>query len=398
MTDLSRRTLLGLSAGAGLAATVGVGSAPRPAVAAGTPIVKPLPPEYFIVYGSNAEMRWEAMAGQGYHTPIDRFFVRDHTSTPRIDAATWRLKLFGDGLRGAPAEDAPVEFTYDELRALPSRTVTAFIECTGNGRSFYTSQQGQTVSGTAWKLGGVGVARWRGVPLATVLRRAGLTADAVDVMPRGLDPDYVDAGTNHGRVRRPLPIAKALEDVLLAYEMNGETLPPDHGYPVRLVVPNWIGIASIKWVGDIEVATKPLHSPWDTNYYRMFGPDFPPEGSAPLTRQVTKSAFELPWDATFAAGRTHVLRGRSWSGNGAIRSVEVSTDGGESWRRAIPVGAAKPTAWLRWTLPWRPTRTGTHTLLARATDATGAVQPGVATYNTLGYLFGATVRHPVTVE
>jgi len=397
MTDLSRRALLGISASAGLAAIVGVEPAVRPAAAADGPILKPLPPEYFTVYGSNAEMRWEAMAGQGYHTPVDRFFVRDHTRTPRIDAATWRLKLFGSGLRGSPTEDAPVTFDYDELRAMPSRTITAFIECAGNGRSFYTSQQGQTVSGTAWRLGAVGVARWRGVPLAEVLRRAGLSAGAVDVMPRGLDPDYVDAGTNHGRVRRPLPIAKALDDVLLAYEMNGEPLPPDHGHPVRLVVPGWIGIASIKWVGDIEVAAEPLHSPWDTRYYRMFGPGYPEEGSAPLTRQVVKSAFELPWNGTLAAGRTHVLRGRSWSGNGPVRSVEVSTDGGRTWRRAIPVGTAKPRAWLRWTLPWTPSGTGAHTLLARATDATGAVQPDSAAYNTLGYLFGAVVRHPVTV-
>lgn len=395
MTDFSRRTLLGISAGAGLAAAVG--AVPRPAVAAGGPIVKPLPPELFTVYGSNAEMRWEAMAGQGYHTPIDRFFVRDHTSTPRIDAHTWRLKLFGSGLRGSPGADAPVEFGYHELRAMPSRTVTAFIECTGNGRSFFTSQQGQTVSGTAWKLGGVGVARWRGVPLGEVLRRAGITADAVDVMPRGLDPDYVDAGTNHGRVRRPLPVAKALDDVLLAYEMNGETLPPDHGYPVRLVVPNWIGIASIKWVGDIEVADRALSSPWNTQYYRLFGPDYPDEGSPPLTRQVVKSAFELPWDTTLAAGRTHVLRGRSWSGNGRIRHVEVSTDGGSTWRRAVPAGPARPRAWLPWTLPWRPSHTGAHTLLARATDTTGAVQPATVPVNTLGYLFGAVVKHPVTV-
>jgi DMSO/TMAO reductase YedYZ molybdopterin-dependent catalytic subunit len=394
--EMSRRSLFRMSAGLGTA--IAVGSAGTPSASGATsPIVKPLPPELFVVYGSNAEMRWEAMRGQGYHTPIDRFFVRDHTRTPLIDVDTWRLRLFGTGLHGAPTLDRPVEFTYEDLLGLPAREISAFIECTGNGRSFYTNQQGQTVTGSPWGLGAVGVARWRGVPLSYVLERAGLTRHAVDVMPRGLDPDFVDAGQNHGRVRRPLPVAKALDDVLLAHEMNGRPLPPDHGFPVRLVVPSWVGISSIKWVGDIEVSDQPLFSPWNTQYYRMFGPGYPLEGSAPLTRQVTKSAFELPWNATVSPDRTTVLRGRSWSGHGPVRRVEVSTDGGAHWRRAHAHRQADPAGWLRWELPWRPSATGSHTLMARATDAAGAVQPDVARYNTLGYLFGAVVRHPVTV-
>jgi DMSO/TMAO reductase YedYZ molybdopterin-dependent catalytic subunit len=361
------------------------------------PIVKPLPPELFTVFGTNAETRWESLRGQGYHTPIDRFFVRNHTATPAIDVRTWRLSLFGTGLRHEPSADHPVEFTYADLLALPAHEVSAFIECAGNGRRLYTEQQGQSVSGTAWGLGAVGVARWRGVRLSDVLRRAGLTARAVDVMPSGLDANYVNAGVDLGPVRRPLPISKALDDVLLAYGMNGRPLPPDHGFPVRLVVPNWIGIASIKWVGRIEVSAEPLSSPWDTQFYRLFGPDQPPEGSAPITRQVVKSAFELPWPATLTAHRRHHLTGRSWSGNGAIRRVEVSTDGGRNWRRARLLDQRPaPTAWARWEVSWRPAP-GDHELLARATDVTGRTQPDVAAYNTLGYLFGAVARHPVTV-
>ncbi|GAA4625710.1 hypothetical protein GCM10023196_030930 [Actinoallomurus vinaceus] len=388
--------MLRMSAGLGLGSAM-AGTPAAPARAADGPIVKPLPPELFIVYGTNAETRWEAMRGQGYLTPTDRFFVRNHTRTPLIDVRTWRLRLFGSGLHGSPTLDRPVAFSYEDLRGMPARTIDAFIECTGNGRSFYTTQQHQSVTGTPWRLGGVGVARWRGVPLAHVLERAGLTRRAVDIMPRGLDPDFIDAGRNHGRVRRPLPIAKALDDVLLAYEMNGRPLPPDHGFPVRLVVPGWVGIASIKWVGDIEVSDAPLSSPWNTVYYRMFGPGYPPEGSAPLTRQVLKSAFELPWDARFDAGRTTVLRGRSWSGDGAVRHVAVSTDGGGTWRRAALHGRRSGLGWVRWELPWRPPAPGSYELLARATDGTGATQPDVAPYNTLGYLFGAVVRHPVTV-
>ncbi|HEX6358424.1 sulfite oxidase [Actinophytocola sp.] len=385
-----RRTFLRLT---GLTATVAPLWTSTAAADTG-PIVKPLPAETFDVHGTNAETRWGALAGTGNLVPIDRFFVRNHTRTPLLSADTWRLQLFGTGLRGAPTADNPVEFSYQDLLYLPAETVTARIECAGNGRSFYTTQQNQTVSGTPWRLGAVGVARWRGVRLATVLERAGLRASAVDVLPQGLDPDFVAGGVNLGPVRRPLPVRKALEDVLIAYEMNGEPLPPDHGFPARLVVPDWIGIASIKWLGRIEVSDSPLVSPWNTQFYRFVGPDYPPEGEL-VSKQNTKSAFELPWNSTLAAGRTHHLTGRSWSGTGGVRKVEVSTDGGRSWRCATPHGQGR--GWLRWTVPWRPTDPGSYTLRARATDRTGAVQPDIASYNTQGYLFGAVVHHPVTV-
>jgi DMSO/TMAO reductase YedYZ molybdopterin-dependent catalytic subunit len=399
--QVSRRGLLQVSAGVGLGAAMATAAQVAPgahaAAGVGGPMVKPLPPELFVVHGTNAEMRWESMAGQGHLTPADRFFVRNHTGTPLVDVRTWRLRLWGSGLHGSPPEERPVEFSYEDLLGMPAESLTAFIECTGNGRSFFTSQQGQAVSGTPWRLGAVGMARWRGVRLATVLERAGLTARAVDLMPRGLDAEFVDQGVNKGRVRRPLPVAKALEDVLLAYEMNGRPLPPDHGFPVRLVVPSWVGISSIKWIGDIQVADTPLFSPWNTDYYRLFGPGHPPEGSPPLTRVVVKSAFELPWEARLGAGRIHVLRGRSWSGDGRVRHVEVSTDGGLTWRSAVPHDPRAAHDWLSWESRWTPDRTGPHVLMARAARKSGGTQPDTVPPNTLGYLFGAVVRHPVTV-
>jgi DMSO/TMAO reductase YedYZ molybdopterin-dependent catalytic subunit len=340
-------------------------------------------------------MRWTALAGQGYEVPNDRFFVRNHTETPRLDADTWRLRLFGAGLRGAPTRDAPVEFSLDELRRLPAEESDALLECAGNGRRYFAEQQGEPAPGVAWGLGGVGVARWRGVRLGTVLRLAGLRDDAVDVMPEGLDPNYVTGGINLGRVRRPLPIAKALDDVLLAYEMNGEPLPADHGFPVRVVVPGWIGIASIKWVGPVEVSTEPLFSPWNTRFYRMFGPGHPVGGTV-LGAQPVKSAFELAWDARVPAGAEVLLHGRSWSGNGPIERVEVDT--GDGWRPADLVATDRGGAWQRWTARWRPPAPGRFVLRARATDATGGIQPDRTAPNTLAYLFDAVIHHPVTAR
>jgi DMSO/TMAO reductase YedYZ molybdopterin-dependent catalytic subunit len=333
------------------------------------PIRKPLPPEWFYDHGNNAEMRWEAMAGQDYLVPTERFFVRNHTRTPDVDVATWRLRVDGPGVR------CPLSLSYKDLERLPARTLTAVIECAGSGgRDLFASQQGTPVAGTPWKLGGIGAARWRGVPLGEVLDRAGVTPAAVDVMARGLD----DAA-----VRRPLPVGKALDDVLIALEMNGEALTIDHGFPARLVVPGWVGVASIKWLGALEVATAPLFSPWNTRWY------------AGLSVQPVKSAFELGWEAVLPAGERRLLTGRSWSGGAPIRDVEVSTDGGASWRRARLRGPNLQHAWVCWELPWTPSP-GRHELLARATDRAGLTQPDRVPFNEGGYQFWAVVRHPVT--
>jgi DMSO/TMAO reductase YedYZ molybdopterin-dependent catalytic subunit len=393
---VSRRELIKLGAAGSLLLAAGPlwrASAAAAQAPAG-PIVKPLPPELFIPIGTNAEMRWEAMAGQGYLTPSDRFFVRNHTSTPLIDGWGWRLSLFGSGLR----RPEPVEFSLRDLRRMPSERRTAFIECAGNGRSLFASQQGTPASGSQWKLGAVGVARWRGVPLREVLERAGLSRRAVDVMPQGLDPTVVGGGVDTGHVRRPLPVAKALDDVLLAYEMNGEPLPPDHGSPLRLVVPGWVGIASIKWVGQIEVSDRPLFSPWNTTQYRMVGGDYPSD-SPPLTEQQVKSAFELPWEADIAARRKKklTLHGRSWSGDRPIKRVEVGVDGGRPQRARLH-GPNLPRAWVRWSFDWRPPGPGRYELLARATDRGETTQPDTVPFNANGYQFWAVARHPVNIR
>ncbi len=394
---LSRRELLALAAAGAPAVALGSRWTPPAWGQAPSPIVKPLPPEWFVRQGTNAEMRWEALRGNCPHPPLlvgnDRFFVRNHTSTPRIDPATWRLRVSGSGLRRPQG----IELGYDELARLETREITAAIECAGNGRRLFADQQGTPAPGTQWRLGGIGLARWRGVPLAEVLERAGLRRDAVDVMPEGLDASVTADGADQGHVRRPLPVGKALDDALLALEMNGEELPPDHGFPVRLVVPGWIGIASIKWVGSIEVSRTRLTSPWNTKWYRMTGPSYPPD-SPPLTEQPVKSAFELPWDAELApSGRTLELRGRSWSGGAPIRRVDVSTDGGATWERAHLRGPNREHGWARWTLPWRSPEPGRHELLARATDREGLVQPDTVPFNDNGYQFWAVARHPVRV-
>ena len=233
------------------------------------------------------------------------------------------------------------------------------------------------------------------MPLRAVLERAGISARAVDVMPSGLDTQVVSGGVDYGHVRRPLPVEKALDDALLALSMNGVELPPDHGFPVRLVVPGWIGVASIKWLGQIEVSDEPLFSYWNTQQYVMTGAAYPDK---PLvTEQTVKSAWELPWGATLPAGEPLALTGRSWSGTSRIAQVDVSTDEGETWRPTRLVGPGGAGTWTRWrvSLPEQPA--GPAQLWSRATDADGRTQPLTVPLNTNGYLFGAVVRHPVQV-
>lgn len=387
-TGLSRREVLKriFAGAAGVAGAAAFGGFPVRAVAQEvSPIVKPTPDTLFRTLGTNRETLFEAFKGQGYSTPASLFFIRNHSVTPRLDHAAWKLSIFGDGVT------SPRDFTFDDLLALPPVSVTKFIECAGNGRSFFDSQQGTRASGTPWRLGAVGVGEWTGVRLSELLLRAGLKSSAVDVQPEGLDPEI---GTS-GHVRRALSIQKALDDVLVVYGLNGDFLPPDHGFPARVLVPGWIGIANIKWVGRIEVSTTPLFSAWNTTQYRLFG-DAYPESPTLSTQAPVKSAFELPFPATLKRG-LHLITGRSWSAGGTIRQVDVSFDNGVRWRRAaVKQGGNKPQAWAEWQIAW-PAQPGSYTLKARATDSLGNVQPVTVPFNNQGYQFWAIVNHPVTV-
>jgi sulfane dehydrogenase subunit SoxC len=191
-----------------------------------------------------------------------------------------------------------------------------------------------------------------------------------------------------------MPIEKAMDDeTLLVYGMNGEDLPQDHGYPARVLVPGWVGIANIKWVGSIEVSESPLYSDWNTNNYVMIGDDYP--NRPLLTAQNLKSAFELPWGGQIEAGR-HQLTGRSWSGDTEIERVEVSMDGGSTWQGAQLSDRNIPKAWAQWSIDWEA-QPGRYGLQARATDQDGNTQPSSVPFNEKGYLYNAVVEHPITV-
>jgi DMSO/TMAO reductase YedYZ molybdopterin-dependent catalytic subunit len=330
-------------------------------------------------HGFNAETRWEALAGTGYLTPNEKFFVRSHAPTPRIDADAWRLRVDGPGVR------REVDLGYEDVLRLPAVTVTRALECAGNGRAFFGEEQSREAPGLPWRLGAVGVAEWTGTPMRAVLERAGVKPSARDVMAESLDAV---------RMRRPLPVEKAMGDALLVYAMNGEELPPDHGYPVRVIVPGWAAVASVKWVGRLHVAEERLYSPWNTEDYVLTGGSFGRE-RIPLTSQGIKSALEMPWPARLGRGPQEI-RGRSWSGAGAISRVGYSVDGGP-WREAKLFGPNVAGAWARWAFRWDASP-GLHEVKVRAVDKTGRAQPDAVGWNDLGYLYDGVVGHPVEVR
>lgn len=179
--------------------------------------------------------------------------------------------------------------------------------------------------------------------------------------------------------------------------MNGSSLPADHGFPVRAVVPGWAAVASVKWLGRVFVSDAsdgPLYSPWNTSKYVLTGGAHGTE-RAPVTEQTPKSALELPWPATLRRGR-HTITGRSWSVGAAIAGVEYAVDGDGEWRKAEVFGPNLPGAWARWRFEWDASL-GSHELRVRATDTLGNVHPEESPWNDLGYLYGGVVAHPVKV-
>lgn len=341
-------------------------------------------PGPFIEHPTNLETRLELL--DDVITPNELFFVRNHAPTPRIDPASYRLRVEGD------AVDAAVELTLDDLTALPSKTIVAYVECAGNWRSFWASVVGRPASGGQWATGGVSCAEWSGPTLASVLERAGVSDSAVDVDLIGLDD---------GEFRRAMPLQRALEPTtLLAHRMNGADLPPDHGYPLRSVVPGWAGSSSVKWLGRIVVTSEKVWSTNNTTSYVLIGDDWPaeqyaPADGAPITTGVVKSALALPRPAELPEGQNTVA-GFAYSPDGPVTRVEWSADEGQTWAEARIVEPVLVYAWQRFEFDW-DAPAGTHTLLTRATDTAGNSQPEEVPYNSKGYLLNVVLPHTVVV-
>ncbi|HVS38097.1 MAG TPA: sulfite oxidase [Gemmataceae bacterium] len=307
----------------------------------------------------------------GFLTPNEQFYVRSHFDVPSLEADSWRLSVEG-------AVQKPFEIGCDDLRKMPSHTVTALLECAGNGRVFLKPPQ----LGIRWELGGASNAEWTGVRLSDLLDRAGVRDGAVDVVLEGADKgEYRDPNPKTPGVipyARSLPLEKARRpEVLLAYRMNGKDLSSAHGFPVRAVVPGWYGMASVKWLKRILVVDRPFSGFFQTFMYTMWErrdglPTLAPVRDLQVKAEIARPAL----DEVVPAKSKQRVFGAAWAGEADVTRVDVSTDGGKSWDEARLLDKAVPFAWRLWEHEWQtPEKAGRRVLMARATDSRGRVQP-----------------------
>jgi DMSO/TMAO reductase YedYZ molybdopterin-dependent catalytic subunit len=315
----------------------------------------------------NLEMPFSSL--DQFITPTRSFFVRTHFPIPSIDRDAWWLRVEGD-------VENPFAINYEQLLELESATIPVTLECAGNNRSFLEPK----VKGVQWGLGAVGTAEWTGVPLSILLDRAVVKPEAREVILEGADGGVLEEPKRPpGKVQfaRSIPLAKARTDVLLAYQMNGNDLPPQHGFPLRAIVPRWYAMASIKWLQRVIVTDKSFTGYYQTMDYAYWARRGDLPELAPLTEMQIKAEIARPAEGEIVPANSKVrVHGAAWTSDGEITKVELSTDGGASWKEASLIDQAIPNAWRLWEFEWRtPSKPGKQTLVARAIDSRGRTQP-----------------------
>jgi DMSO/TMAO reductase YedYZ molybdopterin-dependent catalytic subunit len=320
----------------------------------------------------NCETSIPALIG-GMVTPNAHFYVRNHFQIPALEASSWRLQVGG-------LVERPLALTLRELTNMRSETVVVTLECAGNGRYLLDPP----VDGEKWRLGAVSTAEWTGVPLVEVLDRAGIKPDATELVFRGADRGSVDG---HGTIafERSLPIDTARgSQALLAYAMNGESLPIQHGHLVRLIVPGWYGVASVKWLTAIDAVAEPFEGYFQADKYWY---EIERAGQTirdPVTLQRVRALITEPAAGEALPRGDLTVRGVAWSGAAPIARVEVSVGDGP-WQDARLVGDRHRNSWQWWELITRVERTGPTNIRARATDLAGRTQPEKPEWNRYGY-------------
>jgi DMSO/TMAO reductase YedYZ molybdopterin-dependent catalytic subunit len=322
-------------------------------------------------------------------TPLGLHYLLIHYDIPAVDPAAFRLTVDG-------AVDRPLELSLDDLRARPATTAAVTFECAGNGRARLLPRP----LSQPWLVEAVGTGQWTGVALRPLLEEAGLQREVCEVVFTGLDRG-VEGGVEQDYARS-LRLEDAFDDdVILAYALNGEPLPPQHGFPLRLLVPRWYGMANVKWLTRITAVTEHFAGFQNERGYRLrTNADDPGQ---PVTRMAPRALLMPPGIPDFMTRRRLVgigpcrVDGRAWSGRGDVVAVEVSVDGGATWQTATLEPPVDRHAWCGWSYEWNATTPGEYELCCRAIDSTGARQPDDPVWNLGGYENNALQRVPVTV-
>jgi DMSO/TMAO reductase YedYZ molybdopterin-dependent catalytic subunit len=322
-------------------------------------------------------------------TPLGLHYLLIHFDIPSVDADAYELGVGGHVQK-------PLRLTLQDLKSRTATTLAVTLECAGNGRARLSPRP----LSQPWLGEAVGTAEWTGTSLRSVLDEAGLKKEAAEVVFTGLDRG-VQGGIEQF-YERSLSLPDAMRDeVLLVYEINGQPLPPQHGFPVRLIVPGWYGMTHVKWLRSITVTDRPFDGYQQATAYHFR--TVQGESGAPVTRMLPRALMVPPGvpdfmsRTRFVAPSMQVVEGRAWSGTAPIAGVDFSSDGGRSWSAAGLEDAPSPYAWRRWTARWDATRPGEYELCARASDSAGNVQPLEQSWNLEGVQNNAVQRVRVVV-
>jgi sulfane dehydrogenase subunit SoxC len=322
-------------------------------------------------------------------TPVGLHYLLTHFDIPYVDVSAWTLAIAG-------LVERPVTLALADIERRPARTEVVTLECAGNGRALYAPH----VISQPWLQEAVGTAEWTGTPLAPILAEAGVADEAAEVVFTGLDRG-IQGDVEH-LYERSLPLQEAQRDeILLAYAVNGQPLPPQHGFPLRLIVPGWYGMTSVKWLAAITVVAEPFRGWQQDAAYRLRGSE--EEQGEPVTRILPRALMIPPGFPDFLsrtrfveAGRVR-LEGRAWSGWATVERVEVSVDGGQRWTDASLGKPPGEFAWSGWAYDWAA-EPGEYELSCRATDGLGNVQPALAEWNHDGLCNNGVQRVRVVVR
>ncbi|MCM3601921.1 sulfite oxidase [Robertmurraya korlensis] len=317
------------------------------------------------------------------------FYRRNHFSYPSLSSSSYWFPVSGHVKK-------PLFFSLQQLTYLPSKQVKAVLECSGNKRSFFEPK----VFGEQWEKGAMSQGIWKGVPLKNVLDLAGIKESALEVVVEGYD--YGERKDNNQLVSytRSLPLEKALHpDTIIAYEYNGKPIPFKHGFPLRLIVPQWYAMASVKWLKQIIVTDSPFTGPFQTVDYVYYPYKESNKEAVPVTNLHVNSTIQHPIDRDILQTGAHTIRGIAWTGQGYIKKVEISTDNGESWNEAnIETIDHTGYSWSTWYYHWRAEQKGEYTIMSRATDSNKRVQPKKPFWNRKGYGYHAIDKVRVKLE
>lgn len=324
-----------------------------------------------------------------WQTPTKYFYRRNHFPYPYLTQANYWLQIT-DHL------GQPSFFHYLELLSMPSKSLLVPIECAGNKRANFTP----SIYGEQWEAGAISQGKWRGVPLSYLLEKVGLSKNTQEIVFEGADFGKRTDRQDMVHFERSLPLDKALHpDTIIAYQYNDKPLSFKHGYPLRLIVPNWYGMASVKWLHKIKIIEHNFQGPFQTVDYVYYPNKSDDEDKWPVTIVNVNSTIQQPLNLSILHTGIHKIEGIAWTGQGRITEVQLSFDKGKTWQNTkLESLPSESYAWSRWSFNWKVEKAGEYTINSRAMDSNGRIQPLTAFWNRKGYGYNAVSKISLKIE